>query len=345
MVRFQASPQVIRVGETTTLSWEVQGAERLELFRRSDDGLPDDSQRWTCSRQLDRMVCTAPNIPSEVEGWSCDPVSGCARPLADDDEGWWPIGLGATAHPIGAIDLVPDATTAYRLEATDVQGLVELAWLQVVVAPSGGARIVLWTAWPAPALAGEEVTLTYLTSGCDHVEWATFPPLGSAELVEQEGSSRERGTILWREADATRDFYFGCHPVDGDESERLRARMTVDVIGAAALDDGCGDGLCDAPAEDADTCPCDCDRCESLGVDASCSACLSSACQPECSGCAGDHACSLLLQCARSCGENDEGCRRGCREVFEPGLEPLGGLGLCARESCSAVCGLLVEGA
>lgn len=233
---FSATPQVIMQNERVELRWRVSDSLvfRLSRLNRNAVGeddpwlMPDDTQPWSCMRDGNAMVCDAPDTSSAGDEWSCGDGS-CQRSI-DDSYEYINIDVPTTATPSGSYTVWPEITTVYRIEAEGNAGETAMAWLQVVVGSTETARIVSWFATPSPALTGEPVTLEYRTEGCEAVDYATWPPLGADELELEDGYDEEQGTMIWHEADETRDFYLGCQPVGADDSVRIRSHITVPVI-------------------------------------------------------------------------------------------------------------------
>lgn len=233
---FSATPQVVLQNENVELRWRVSDTLVFRLSRLNRNAvdederwlMPDETQPWVCMRNGNSMECSAPDASASGEGWSCGDGS-CSRAM-DDSFNFRTIDTPTTATPIGSYTVWPEITAVYRIEAEGNAGQTATAWVQVVVGSTDSARIVHWHATPSPALAGEPVTLEYQTEGCEGVDYAAWPPLGEDELEIQDGYTDEEGVLIWHEADETRDFYFGCHPVGADESVRIRSHISVPVI-------------------------------------------------------------------------------------------------------------------
>ncbi len=229
---FTGTPGVLNQGQRTSLRWRAADALTFQLEELTRSAMPDENQPWNCTREGGSMVCTAPAVPGSASGWDCGGNS-CSRPIDDDEEGYRPIVIGATSIPIGSLDVWPDRTSTYRITAQGTGGVEAMAWVQVVVASEGGARIASWTAWPSPAIVGESVTLSYRTEGCDSVDTpGTTPAIPRSELVGDDANDNRRGFYTWTAATTTRDFYFACHPETEEDNEdaRIRSHITVPVI-------------------------------------------------------------------------------------------------------------------
>lgn len=229
-VELRLSPQVIRAGEAVEITWETSSSLETRLDEVGESAFPDATQPWTCRREEELMVCQAPRIPEDANGWDCGP-DDCRRPFSNDAAALYrPRNIGEVTYENGSDLVYPDVTSSYRLCLIIADECHPVAWAQVVVVPEGEARIDVWTAWPSPALRGEPVSLTYVTHGCDAIELAAFPPLGSGELTREAGSDDEGGRFFWEEATQSRDFYLGCHPIAEDSSVRIRSRIFVEVV-------------------------------------------------------------------------------------------------------------------
>lgn len=228
---FSGVPQVIAQGERVELRWRTTDGLVFELEERVGSVMPDATQAWTCVRESNNMVCTAPSIPSGDDEWTCDGET-CRRPIENDADDYRPITVAPTAFPIGSLDVWPDATSTFRISAEGNSGVVAMAWVQVVITSEEQARIVYWTASRSPAIVGESVELHYRTEGCDQIDWSASPSLARGEVTEDDDNNAERGTFTWLAATETRDFYLGCHPTAEEENRdaRIRSHITIPVI-------------------------------------------------------------------------------------------------------------------
>lgn len=225
---FTGTPQALRMSERVLLRWRVENALVFRLEQHLGSVMPDDTQAWSCLREGDTMVCTAPNLPGSADGWTCGD-GACRRPVADDAASYSPIEVPTTATPIGSWEAWPDRTTTYRITAEGTAGQPAMAWIQAVITTQDEARIDYWFASPTPALVGEVVTFQYHTHGCAQIEPVAFPYLDEDEFWFEGDYTNEEGTLTWV-ADQDRDFYLGCRPEGADESTMIRSHITVPVI-------------------------------------------------------------------------------------------------------------------
>lgn len=236
---FTGTPQVIRRGESVDLRWRVRDTLLIDLRAYRGSAMPDATQAWSCRLEGRDMVCRAPRIPPSDNGWTCEGDT-CRRSVDDDLGQYAHVDLGPEHIPTGNYTVWPDETFTYRLEAQGSGNARSVAWVQVVLNDQPSARIVSFSAWPTPALIGEDVTISYRTEGCDTVDDISVdgdPTLTSAmiregELIEAEGNDHTAGTYTWTEATETHDFYLGCHPAEETDNEdaRIRSHITIPVI-------------------------------------------------------------------------------------------------------------------
>ena len=171
---FRAVPGVIKPGEAVELRWTVTGGLLLRMEAMGAGVMPDERQPWVCLQDRGSLACVAPEMPEGAVGWSCEAINagmGCRRALPVDTGAAVPVPLGTQVLPSGSLSTTPDATTVFKLIAEGTADSAAVAWVQVVVSrESTEGRIPLWTAWPSPALPGQDVVLTYRTVRCGAVK-------------------------------------------------------------------------------------------------------------------------------------------------------------------------------
>lgn len=225
---FTGTPQSLHMSERVVLRWRVENALVFRLEQHLGSVMPDATQAWTCVREGNSMVCTAPVVPASAAGWTCG-EGECRRPVTDDAEDYSTIEVPTTATPVGSWEGWPDRTTTYRIVAEGNAGEPAMAWVQAVITYEDEARIDYWFASPTPALVGEVVTFRYHTHKCAQIEPVAFPYLNDNEFRFEGDYTNEEGTLTWV-ADQDRDFYLGCRPEGGDASAMIRSHITVPVI-------------------------------------------------------------------------------------------------------------------
>ncbi|MBL8233078.1 MAG: OmpA family protein [Bryobacterales bacterium] len=198
ILRFVASPQQIRAGETSTLNWAVENAEEVTI-----DGIgrvdPNGGSSTVSPAQTTTYRLTARNRNGEVSEtvtvavqrpdvrivfFQASPmtiVNGQASTLSWQTEGAESVeisGIGAVAQS-GTQSVSPNATTTYVLTARNRFGQAT-AQVSVQVNPAPMARVVRFSAAPVEIVAGEQSTLVWQVDNADSV---TITGLGQVALT------------------------------------------------------------------------------------------------------------------------------------------------------------------
>ncbi|MBK9166365.1 MAG: OmpA family protein [Bryobacterales bacterium] len=198
ILRFNAQPNVIRAGQTTTLIWQVENAESVEIT-----GLGNvDPQSGTSTITPDQTTTyrlTARNQSGEIsetitvaverEGprilrFLATPATilpGEASTLAWETENADSVeilGIG-TVRPDGATTVSPASTTTYTLIARSRFGEVTTtATVQVI--PGQAPRIIRFAATPVEILPTEQASLVWQVENADEV---TISGIGRVEAT------------------------------------------------------------------------------------------------------------------------------------------------------------------
>jgi hypothetical protein len=197
ILRFSATPQSVPAGETTTLSWQVENAETVEIsgLGRVD---PQGGTSRVIVRETTQYRLTARNRTSEANetvtvtvqrpqvrilSFRATPATittGDSSTLSWETENATEVnitGIG-NVRPTGTSVVSPKETAQYTITARNQYGTVSSA-LTVTVNPKetgggGGAfvlpRIKRFTASPLDILNTEKSTLTWEVEGADTVE-------------------------------------------------------------------------------------------------------------------------------------------------------------------------------
>ena len=187
ILRFVASPQQIRAGETSTLTWAVENAEEVTI-----DGIgrvdPNGGSSNVAPTQTTSYRITARNRNGEVSEtvtvavtrpdvrilfFQASPmtiVNGQSSTLSWQTEGADSVeisGIGAVAQS-GSQSVSPTQTTTYVLTARNSFGQAT-AQVSVQVNPAPMARVVRFSAAPVEIVAGEQSTLVWQVENADSV--------------------------------------------------------------------------------------------------------------------------------------------------------------------------------
>ena len=187
ILRFVASPQQIRAGETSTLTWAVENAEEVTI-----DGIgrvdPNGGSSTVSPAQTTSYRITARNRNGEVSEtvtiavqrpdvrilfFQASPmtiINGQSSVLNWQTEGAESVeisGIGSVAHS-GTQSVSPMATTTYVLTARNRFGQAT-AQVSVQVNPAPMARVVRFSAAPVEIVAGEQSTLVWQVENAENV--------------------------------------------------------------------------------------------------------------------------------------------------------------------------------
>lgn len=209
IVSFDASPLALTAGESSTLSWEVEGADSVVL-QPLDDAVdatgtravsPDSTTTYTLVATNGRGTAEAevtisvrqPDDPPLVARFMASPDEidpGGQSVLVWDVAGADTIvvtpGIGVVAEAAGSRIVQPTATTTYTLVATNAHGSAsENATVTVTTGGADGTPIIAsFTADPEGIELGESSTLAWSVSGADTI--TVSPGVGN---VPAEGSA------------------------------------------------------------------------------------------------------------------------------------------------------------
>jgi hypothetical protein len=187
ILRFVASPQQIRAGETSTLTWAVENAEEVTI-----DGIgrvnPSSGSSSVSPSQTTTYRLTARNRNGEVSEtvtvavqrpdvrilfFQASPmtiVNGQSSTLSWQTEGADSVeisGIGTVAQS-GTQSVSPTATTTYVLTARNSFGQAT-SQVSIQVNPAPMARVVRFSAAPVEIVAGEQSTLVWQVENADSV--------------------------------------------------------------------------------------------------------------------------------------------------------------------------------
>jgi hypothetical protein len=200
IVRFTANPSTIRAGQSTTLVWEVQNAETVEI---SDLGRVDAragtstlaptrttiyklTARNRTSEAAEAVTVTVEQPQVRILYFQATPATitaGETSTLAWQTENAESVtisGIGDVAVN-GSAPVSPKQTTSYTLTARNRYGEVS-STATVQVTPGSGPRIVAFSAAPPQILSGERATLVW------QVENATSITISSIGAVSNAGT-------------------------------------------------------------------------------------------------------------------------------------------------------------
>ncbi|MEX2299321.1 MAG: OmpA family protein [Bryobacterales bacterium] len=198
--RFNVTPSQVEPGASVTISWEVEGADTVEITELGPVNPSGTSQ--VAVTQTTTFTLTARNASREVSENLTVTVQGSAprilrfnaSPLTINEGqssviSWETAGADqVTIDQIGSVGtsgsatVSPAATTAYTITATNAFGSVSSTLSIDVVAP-GMPRILNFVASPQEVLPGEQSVLTW------EVENATSVSITDLGTVDLAGTS------------------------------------------------------------------------------------------------------------------------------------------------------------
>lgn len=190
IVRFQANPDRIRSGETSTLDWQVLNAESVTI---TNLGTVDaNGQRAVTPTQTTSYRLTARNPRGEVSAVATVVVEAqpraqflsCTASPANITAGETATISYATANAdsvtisggIGTVDaagnrqVTPTATTTYTLTANNASGPVNCTVTVTVTERIQAPRIIAFAANPMTITSGQSSTLTWNVENADTVQ-------------------------------------------------------------------------------------------------------------------------------------------------------------------------------
>ena len=192
IVRFSASPATIRVGQTSTIVWQVLNADEVTITNlgRVD---PRSGTSSVAPGETTMYRLTAKNRTSEAnetvtitverpevrilsfQAIPTNITAGEASTLSWRTENADTVAIAGVGNVDrnGATPVSPEQTTTYTLTARNVYGQVS-ATATVTVTPGAAPRILQFAASPSEVLAGESSTLTWQVEGADEVEITTI---------------------------------------------------------------------------------------------------------------------------------------------------------------------------
>lgn len=185
LISFTATPAMIRVGETSTLSWEVRNVDSVLITNLPGIHLPVDSVQ-VMPQQTTTYTLTATNDSGEsvtaevtlvvkpplpvIEQFTADPpiLRIGSEPMKSTLE-WMVLNSVSVTitnlgpqPPIGSEQVMPSETTVYTLTATNAAGEIVTADVTVEVKPPL-PRIILFEADPAQVGVNDPTTLRWQT--------------------------------------------------------------------------------------------------------------------------------------------------------------------------------------
>jgi len=194
IVRFQAVPTNIRSGETSTLDWQVIGADTVTITGIGD--VPANGQRQVSPTQTTQYRLTARNARGDVTAiatvtveaqpaavfntCSISPTTITAGETAtisysssNADTVTISPATGGSLGTSGTVVVSPTQNTTYTLTANNPRGPVtcQVALTVNPATPAGQApRIVTFSGNPTTLSSGQSSTLTWNVEGADTVE-------------------------------------------------------------------------------------------------------------------------------------------------------------------------------
>lgn len=186
VILFTSSPMNISLGQSTTLSWQTEGAERVELsgtgpvaLNGSQSVSPTQTTTYTLTLKTaggdvtaNTTVQVTPLSAPRILRFTAAPqtiVVGEASTLLWSVENATDVSIstvGVVGHN-GTFNVNPTATTTYRLTARNASGEPVTAETTVTVARP--PAIISFTASPETSRPGAEVTLTWVTENTTSV--------------------------------------------------------------------------------------------------------------------------------------------------------------------------------
>lgn len=212
IVRFEANPSFIRAGQTTTLVWQVENAETVEItsLGRVD---PRAGTSTVTLRETTTYRITARNRTSEANqaltvtvdrpqvriiSFTATPMTinaGQASTLAWQTENADRVQISEVGSVAvnGAAPVSPTQTTTYTITASNEFSSVSSTVVVQVAGSNQAPRIIRFTALPMSILPGERTTLIWLVENATEVTISpTVGPValeGSAEVSPTQTTS------------------------------------------------------------------------------------------------------------------------------------------------------------
>jgi hypothetical protein len=197
---FEANPEEILTGESSTLTWDVSG-EGLSVEIDNAVGAvspqgsasvspPDDTTyTLTASNGGGTRTATAtivvndpPPVPPVINSFTANPteiVAGGSSTLQWEVTGSEPLavnldnGIGAV-EAVSSLEVSPDTTTSYTLTASNTAGNISNTVTLTVTIPDEPASVVSFAADPATIELGDSSTLTWSATGTLPLEISLF---------------------------------------------------------------------------------------------------------------------------------------------------------------------------
>ena len=210
--KFTADPSSIKLGGTSTLSWQVSNADKVVISgvgtvnaqAGSTQVSPTATTTYTLtasSSSGDVTASTTVTVDTTVAAprilsFRADPSSiqpGGSSSLIWQTEGAETVAISSIGNVAanGSTQVSPAATTTYTLTATNKAGVVQTATATVTVGgtgPVGGLRIVSFRSEPPSIRTGETSALVWDTEGAESVS------ISSIGSVERAGRSNVQPT-------------------------------------------------------------------------------------------------------------------------------------------------------
>jgi len=189
IVRFQASPDRIRMGEQSTIDWQVLNADTVTITNIGS--VPGNGTRSVSPTRTTQYVLTATNSagsatasttivveelpPAQFTACSISPMTIIAGEsatitwnTANADQVSISGGVGNVGNA-GTQVVTPTENTTYTLTANNQRGPVTCT-VSVQVTQGTAPRIIAFTANPSTITAGQSSTLTWNVENADTVE-------------------------------------------------------------------------------------------------------------------------------------------------------------------------------
>jgi hypothetical protein len=189
IVRFTAAPSIIRLGESATLNYTVEGADSVTISNVSETLRPDTGSVTVRPTRTTTYTLTARNRAGEDTAVASvvvdQPLPRIIRFTANpqtitrgesttlswnttDTESVEVVGVG-TFGPNASVDVTPESSRGYTIIARNAQGETS-AGLAITVNVGPQPRVVQFTANPMQIVRGDSSTLTWNVEGADTVE-------------------------------------------------------------------------------------------------------------------------------------------------------------------------------
>jgi hypothetical protein len=203
IVRFQASPDRIRMGEQSTIDWQVLNADSVTITEIGS--VPGNGTRAVSPARTTQYRLTARNAageatatttvvveelpPAQFTTCTVSPMNILAGESATIS--WASANADqVTISPGGSVGLsgtqvvTPTQTTTYTLTATNARGPVTCT-VTVQVTQGAAPRVISFTANPTTITAGQSSTLSWNVENADSVEISgigTVQPTGTQSV-------------------------------------------------------------------------------------------------------------------------------------------------------------------